>query len=57
MSIMTLCSRGRRGPTRGWRNAKHVKRATNKLRRRLARAALRSDDGDIKIKLTQGWVW
>jgi len=54
---MTLGKNGKRYITRGWPGSHHVKRATSKKARRIARKAIRETDGDIMEATTKGWVW
>lgn len=54
---MTLSRNGKRAYTRGWDGARHVKRATAKKSRRIARKAVRDNEGVVMEPVTKGWVW
>lgn len=53
----TLSRNGKRYHTRDWSGSGHIKRATAKYARRLARKAIRDNDGDITFSVINGWVW
>lgn len=53
----TLSRNGKRYVTRGWRGARYVKRATSKRARRLAREAIRENDGESVKAVIRGWIW
>jgi hypothetical protein len=52
-----LTDKGGRYVNRGWRGAKYVKRQTAKHSRRIAREAIRDNDGEVLKPLTKGWEW
>lgn len=54
---MALCNKGGRYQTRGWTGARWVKRNTSKRSRRLARAAIRDNNGESTVAVRHGWVW
>ncbi len=56
-SAMTLCKNGKRAYTRGWNGSRHIKRATSRKARRIARKAVKDNEGFITEPTTKGWVW
>lgn len=54
---MTLSKNGKRKYTQGWTGSHHVKRNTSKKARRIARAAIRDNEGVINKPTTKGWSW